>query len=60
LLALLAEHGRVVADPAAGQQLAVPVGQGDVVVVLSSVDAAEHIHGQPVLLSESLVLFVLV
>jgi hypothetical protein len=29
----LAEPGRVVADPAAGQQLAVRAGQGDVVMV---------------------------
>jgi hypothetical protein len=48
------EPGRVVADPAAGQQLAVPVRQGDVVVVLGPVDAAEHIHDRPVLLSVSL------
>jgi hypothetical protein len=29
----LRQPGRVVADPAAGQQLPVPVSQGDVVVV---------------------------
>ncbi len=40
----LGQPGRVVADPAAGQQRAVPVYQGDVVVVLGPVDAAEHIH----------------
>jgi len=38
------EPGRVVADPAAGQQLPVPVGQGDVVVALGPVNPAEHVH----------------
>ena len=40
----LREPGRVVADPAAGQQLPVPVRQGDVVVVFGPVDPAEHVH----------------
>jgi hypothetical protein len=40
----LREPGRVVADPAAGQQLAVAVHQGDVVVIFGPVDPAEHIH----------------
>jgi hypothetical protein len=38
------QPGCVVADPPAGQQFAVPVDQGDVVVVLGPVDAAEHFH----------------
>jgi hypothetical protein len=38
------EAGRVVADPAAGQQLPVPVHQGNVVVVLGPVDPAVHVH----------------
>jgi len=40
----LREPGRVVADAAAGQQLPVPAGQGDVVVVFGPVDPAEHVH----------------
>ena len=39
------QPGRVVADPAAGQQVPVPVRQGDVVVVLGPVDPAVHVHG---------------
>ena len=38
------EPGRVVADPALGQQRAVLVDQGDVVMVLGPVDPAEHRH----------------
>ena len=38
------EPGGVVADAAAGQQLPVPVCQGDVVVVFGPVDPAEHVH----------------
>ena len=38
------QPGRVVADPAAGQQLPVPVDQGDVVVIFGPVDPAVHIH----------------
>ena len=38
------QSGRVVADAPAGQQLPVPARQGDVVVVLGPVDAAEHVH----------------
>jgi len=38
------EPGRVVADPAAGQQLPVAVHQGDVVVVFGPVDPAVNIH----------------
>ena len=38
------EPGRVVADPAAGQQLAVPVHDGDVVVILGPVDPAVNLH----------------
>jgi hypothetical protein len=34
----------VVTDPAAGQQLPVPVHQGDVVMIFSPVDAAINIH----------------
>jgi hypothetical protein len=40
------EPGRVAADAAAGQQLPVGADEGDVVVVLSPVDPAEHIHKQ--------------
>ena len=47
------QAGRVVADPAAGQQLAVPVHQGDVVVILGPVDAAEHLCAHCVLLDMS-------
>ncbi len=36
------QPGRVLADAAAGQQLAVPACQGDVVVVFGPVDPAEH------------------
>jgi hypothetical protein len=56
------EPGGVVADPAAGQQLPVTIYQGDVVVILSPVDAAEHVHDLSLLASRSLivVLFVLV
>jgi hypothetical protein len=38
------EPGRVVADPAAGQQLSVPPRQGNVVVVFGPVDPAVNIH----------------
>ena len=38
------EPGRVVADPAAGQQVPVPVHQGDVVVIFGPVDPAVHVH----------------
>jgi hypothetical protein len=38
------EPGRVVADPAARQQLAVPVRDGDVVVVFGPVDPAVNLH----------------
>ena len=61
-VAVLGEQGQqlgqarcVVADAAAGQQLAVPVHQGDVVVVLGPVDAAVHLHGQFALLPVSVV-----
>jgi hypothetical protein len=39
-----AEPGRVVADPPAGQQLSVPVHQGDVVMIFGPVDPAEYVH----------------
>ena len=38
------EPSRVVADPAAGQQLAVLVHDGDVVVVFGPVDPAVNVH----------------
>jgi hypothetical protein len=38
------EPARVVADPAAGQQLAVPVHDGDVVVIFGPVDPAVNVH----------------
>jgi len=38
------QHGRVVADPAAGQQVPVPADQGDVVVVFGPVDPAVNVH----------------
>jgi len=38
------QPGGVVADPAAGQQVPVPVDQGDVVVVFGPVDPAVHVH----------------
>ena len=41
------EPGRVVADPAAGQQLPVPAGQGDVVVIFGPVDPAVNLHPFP-------------
>jgi hypothetical protein len=40
----LREPGRVVADPAAAQQLPVAIHQGDVMVVFGPVDPAEHVH----------------
>ena len=40
----LGQPGRVVADPAAGQQLPVPVHDCDVVVILGPVDPAVHVH----------------
>jgi hypothetical protein len=40
----LGQPGRVVADPAPGQQLPVAVCQGDVVVIFSPVDPAVNIH----------------
>jgi len=40
----LGQPGRVVADPAAGQQLPVPVHQGDVVVGFGPVDPAVNVH----------------
>jgi len=52
----LGEPGRVVADPAAGQQLPVPVHQGDVVVIFGPVDPAEYVH--PFLLHMSLFMLV--
>lgn len=42
----LCESGRVIADPGFGQQRAVGVDKGDVVVVTRPVDAAEDLHGQ--------------
>jgi hypothetical protein len=39
------EPGRVVADPPSGQQLPVPVRQGDVVMVFGPVDPAVNLHG---------------
>jgi hypothetical protein len=41
------EPGRVVADAAAGQQLPVPVGQGDVVVIFGPVDPAVNLRPFP-------------
>ena len=40
----LGQPGRVVADPAAGQQPPVPVHHCDVVVILGPVDPAVHVH----------------
>jgi hypothetical protein len=36
------QAGRVIADPRPGQQRAVPVGEGDVVVVFGPVDPAKR------------------
>ena len=41
------QPGRVVADPAAGQQLPVPVHEGDVVVIFGPVDPAVNLHPFP-------------
>jgi hypothetical protein len=56
------QPGRVIADPAAGQQLPIAIDQGDVVMILGPVDAAEDVHDLSFLASRSLiaVLFVLV
>ena len=51
----LRQPGRVVADPAAGQQLPVPVNEGDVVVIFSPVDPAVHIHDPFSFLMRSLI-----
>ena len=44
----LREPGRVVADAAAGQQVPVRAGQGDVVVVFGPVDPAVNVHASSV------------
>ena len=38
------QAGRVIADPRPGQQPAVPVDEGDVVVVFGPVDPAEYVQ----------------
>jgi hypothetical protein len=44
------QAGRVVANPAAGQQVPVPVRQRDVVVIFGPVDPAVHLHASLLLL----------
>jgi hypothetical protein len=46
----LRQTGRVVADPAPGQQLAAGVDHGDVVMIFSPVDPAVNVHASSVLL----------